>query len=87
MLRRNTLPIIIRDVKVRQLHSWQMTIAQAQQIQRKLASQVSQKNEVTNPRFVAGVDISAPNPTGLARAAAVVLCHPQLDVAEVQVAE
>ena len=65
---------------MQQLHGWQITIAQAQEIQQKLASQVSQKNEVTNARFIAGLDISAPNSTGLARAAAVVLSYPELEI-------
>jgi len=74
-------------MKIQQLHGWEITIAKAQQIQRRLASQVSQKNEVTNAHFVAGLDISAPNSTGLARAAAVVLSYPELEIAEVKIAE
>ena len=72
---------------MQQLHSWQISIAQAQQIQRKLASQVSQKSEVINLRFIAGVDISAPESTGAARAAAVVLSYPALKTVEVQIAK
>ena len=87
MLPQEDTTIIIRDMKARQLHSWQMSVAQAQEIQRKLASQVSQESELTNPRFIAGVDISAPDSTGIARAATVVLSYPQFEIVEVGIAE
>jgi len=74
-------------VEVRQLHGWQIGTAQAQQIQRKLASQVSRRGGIASPRFVAGVDISAPNSTGLAHAAAVVLNYPELEAVEVKIVE
>ncbi len=74
-------------MKAHQIHSWQISIAQAQQIQQELATQVSKKSEVINPRFIAGVDISAPNSVGIARAAAVVLSYPELEVIEVKTAE
>lgn len=74
-------------MKAHQLHSWQINIAQAQQIQQELATKVSKKSEVTKPHFIAGVDISAPNLTGNARAAAVILSYPELKVIEVKTAE
>lgn len=79
--------IIIRAVKVHQLHSWQISIAQAQQIQRELATQVANESEVVNPRFIAGADISAPDSKGIARAAAIVLSYPELNVIEIETAE
>jgi deoxyribonuclease V len=79
--------VIIKDVKIQQLHSWQMSIAQAKQIQQELASQVSPKSETIKPRFIAGVDISAPDSRGIARAAAVILNYPELEVIEVKTAE
>jgi len=79
--------VIIKDVKIRQLHSWQMSIAQAKQIQQELASQVSPKSETIKPHFIAGVDISAPDSRGIARAAAVILNYPKLEVIEVKTAE
>ena len=87
MLPLRYIAIIIRVVKVHQLHSWQISIAQAQQIQQKLASQVSKESEVVNPRFIAGADISAPDSKGIARAAAIVLSYPELNVIEVKTAE
>jgi len=79
--------IIIKDVKIQQLHAWQLSIAQAKQIQIELASQVSRKSENIKPRFVAGIDISAPDTRGIARAAAVILNYPELEVIEVKTAE
>src|SRR4030043_2283133 len=79
--------IIIKDVKIQQLHGWQISIAQAKQIQQELASQVSPKSEPIKPRFIAGVDISAPDSRGIARAAAVILNYPELEVIEVKTAE
>jgi deoxyribonuclease V len=74
-------------MQVQQLHSWQVTPAQAQAIQRRLATLVSKRNEVSSPKLIAGVDISSPNAQGLAIGAIVVLAYPQLTVVEVGVAE
>jgi deoxyribonuclease V len=79
--------VIIKDVKIQQLHSWRMSIAQAKQIQQELASRVSPKSEPIKPRFIAGVDISAPDSRGIAHAAAVILNYPELEVIEVKTAE
>lgn len=87
MLPTGYIVIIIRGVKVHQLHSWRISIVQAQQIQRELATKVAQKCEVLNLRLIAGADISAPDSTGIARAAAVVLSYPELNVIEVKTAE
>lgn len=74
-------------MQVQQLHSWQVTPAQAQAIQRRLATLVSKRNEVSSPKLIAGVDISPPNAQGVAIGAIVVLAYPQLTVVEVGVAE
>jgi deoxyribonuclease V len=87
MLPQTSSAAIIKGMKISQLHSWQISVAQAQQIQRELASRVSRKSTPINPRLIAGVDISAPNSEGLARAAAVVLNYPELKVVEVEIVE
>lgn len=79
--------IIINDVKIQNLHEWQISVVEAKQIQLELASQVSRQSEPIKPRFVAGVDISAPDSRGIARAAAVILSYPELKVVEVKTAE
>ena len=67
------------------LHSWQVSPAQALDIQRRLAAQVSRSSEVTTPRFIAGVDISAQKAQGVATGAVVVLNYPELRVVETKV--
>ncbi len=53
----------------------------------KMASLVSRTNELTGPRFIAGVDISVDRARGMGRGAVVVLSYPELEVAEVQTVE
>jgi len=74
-------------MKGRPLHSWQVTAAEAKEIQRRLALQVSKRNEVDAPRLVAGVDISAPDRGGVAKGAVVVLRLPDLTPIESSVVE
>jgi len=74
-------------MKVETLHSWQVSPAQALDIQRKLAAQVSKSSEVTAPRFIAGVDISAGKAQGMATAAVVILNYPELRLVEMKVAQ
>jgi len=72
---------------VERLHSWQVSPAQALDIQRRLAAQVSRSSQVTTPRFIAGMDISAANAQGIATGAVVVLEYPELRLAETKVAQ
>ena len=74
-------------MKVERLHSWQVSTAQALEIQQGLAGQVSRSNEVSTPNFIAGVDISAEKAQGMARGAVVVLSYPELRPVETQVVE
>jgi deoxyribonuclease V len=79
------LTAIIGIVKVESLHSWQVSIPQALDLQRRLASQVSRSGEVTTPRFIAGVDISVSKAQGTATGAVVVLDYPELKLVETQI--
>lgn len=74
-------------MKVRDLHRWQVTTAQAEAIQRRLVTLVSTKSEIDQPQLIAGVDISAPNAREIATGAVVVLSYPQLRMVEVEVVE
>jgi len=74
-------------VKVERLHSWQVSPAQALDLQLRLASQVSRSNEVATPRFIAGVDISAGKAQRMATGAVVVLEYPELRLVETEVAQ
>jgi len=72
-------------VRVKKLHSWQVSISEALDIQRKLAAQVSITNEVNMPRFIAGVDISVKRELGVATGAVVVLKYPELRLVETKI--
>ncbi len=72
-------------MKVERLHSWQVSPTQALGLQQRLAEQVSKNSEVTAPRFIAGVDISAGKAPGMATAAVVVLNYPELRLVEMKV--
>jgi len=74
-----------RTMKVKSLHGWQVSAAQAFDIQLKLASEVSRTSQLASPRFIAGVDISVDRVRGVARGAVVVLSYPELKVVETQV--
>lgn len=76
-----------RVVKIDSLHSWRVTTAQALEIQLKLAALVSRTNELTSPRYIAGLDISVDRARGMGRGAVVVLRYPSLKVAEVKTVE
>ena len=72
-------------MKVKDLHSWEVSPAGAVDIQLRLASQVSRSNEVATPQFIAGVDISVDRARGVATGAMVVLTYPELRLAEAKV--
>jgi deoxyribonuclease V len=76
---------IIRSVKIEKLHTWQVTIPQAVDLQRRLASRVSRSGKLARPRFIAGVDISVSRALGTATAAVVVLRYPDLKVVETKI--
>ncbi len=79
--------VIIGSMKVESLHSWQVSTAQALEIQQRLAAQVSKKSEIATPRFIAGVDISAGKAGGMATAAVVVLNYPELRMIETEIVQ
>jgi len=74
-------------MQAKNLHAWQVTPAQAEDIQRRLANLVCKRNEIASPKFIAGVDISPPTAQGIATGAVVVLDYPQLTVVETKVAK
>ena len=43
-------------MRVRALHEWEVSVAQAREMQFSLAKQVSTENIVVNPRLIAGID-------------------------------
>lgn len=73
--------------KVYELHSWRLTVAEAEKLQLELASRVCRDNKPSSPRFIAGADISAPDPSGTARAAVVVFTYPEFKIVEIEEAQ
>ncbi|MCD6358392.1 MAG: deoxyribonuclease V [Dehalococcoidia bacterium] len=73
-------------MKVRHLHDWQVTVAQAKEVQRHLASQVSDVDGIAPVHLVAGVDVSSPRFGGESTGAVVVLSYPDMDLVEVEIA-
>jgi deoxyribonuclease V len=71
-------------MRAQALHGWEVSVAEAREIQLRLAKMVVTEDTVANPRLVAGIDISAPNAQGVARGAAVVLRYPELAIVEVK---
>jgi deoxyribonuclease V len=74
-------------MRVFNLHGWEVSTAEARELQLKLASEVSRTDVVSSPRFIAGVDISVDRVRGVARGAVVVLNYPELKVVETRVVE
>ena len=66
------------------LHSWDLTPAQAIALQKDLAGDVVTSGEVHSVRLVGGADISVPRDSRTARAALVVLSYPELEIVEVE---
>ena len=77
-------------MKLQNLHSWDLTTAEARELQLDLATKVSAINTVPDKvEYLAGLDISPPDEDdedGVVTGAAVVLEYPSLEVAEVRVA-
>lgn len=67
------------------LHSWQVSVAQAMDIQRKLADRVSTIGEGVSPSLVAGVDMGINKAQKTGTAAVVVLSYPDLSLVELSV--
>ena len=70
------------------LHSWDVTPAEAREIQKRLAPQVSALGRPLpgDVRYVVGLDMSAPDRDGVVTGAAVALSFPDLEPVDVSVA-
>ncbi len=69
------------------VHRWDLTTAEARDLQLELAPRVVEEDGVPDPpRLVAGVDISKPDMNGETLGAVVVLRYPGMEVAEVRTA-
>ncbi len=75
-----------RVVELRELHSWQLSTAEAVKIQHQLAARVLREGEMVEPHYIAGVDVSVSRARKAATGAVVVLEYPGLRPVEVRVA-
>jgi len=72
-------------MKVERLHGWQLSVTEALDMQRGLASRVSRSGNVINPRFIAGVDIAVGKAGEMATGAVVILSYPEMELVEAKV--
>ena len=72
-------------VRLNQLHDWHLTISESRELQNRLAPEVSRVGGVTEPLYIAGVDVSIRKSSGIGTAAAVILEYPELSVVETKV--
>jgi deoxyribonuclease V len=73
---------VFKMTTVQTLHRWDLTAAQAIQLQGDLARQINLKPLGPKPRFVAGLDCSLDKQKGKIYAAAVVFSFPELELIE-----
>jgi deoxyribonuclease V len=71
-------------LKIRSLHSWDLTPKEAVEIQKQLSGRIRGKNRLEKVRFVAGADIAVSRNPPLAYAGVVVLSFPDLKIVETQ---
>lgn len=69
-------------MEIARRHGWQVTIAQAKEIQLALAAEVLRTGDIQSPRLIAGVDISVNRWAKTGTAAVVVLRYPEMDIVE-----
>lgn len=74
-------------MNIKRLHEWGLSIAQARDLQLRLAERVSLEPINFTSGFIAGVDISTRKTGELATGAAVVLSYPELRVVETEVVQ
>ena len=74
-------------MKIKRLHDWNVTTAEARDIQGRLAERITTTPLTKSPKLIAGIDISVSRWHKAGRAAVVVLDYPSLEPLEIQVAE
>ena len=67
-------------------HPWQLSPAEAIQLQKQLAIQVIRSDQFTQVNHVAGVDVGFENNNQITRAAVAVLSYPELELVEYAIA-
>lgn len=69
-------------MEVRDIHRWDVSVAEAKRIQRGLAGSVVRRGRLDAVELIAGVDISGADSEGISRGAIVVLRCPSMEVVE-----
>jgi deoxyribonuclease V len=69
-------------VEVYDIHRWDVSVAEAVEIQRGLAGRVVRSGRLDAVELIAGVDISGANSDGMSRGAIVLLQYPSMEVVE-----
>ncbi len=73
---------IISDVEVHDIHRWDVSVADAKQIQLGFADRVVRRGSLDAVELIAGVDVSGANSDGMSHGAIVVLRYPSMEVVE-----
>ena len=73
---------IISDMEVRDIHRWDVSVAEAKRIQQGLSGKVVRNGRLDAVELIAGVDISGADRDGMSRGAIVVLRYPAMEVVE-----
>jgi deoxyribonuclease V len=68
-------------MKASDLHDWQLNPYEARKLQQELATRIIRSGKLERVRFIAGVDVSIDQASNVARAAAVILSYPGLELA------
>ena len=75
-------------MRLAELHSWDLSVRDAFEVQQRLAQEVSLRDDLpAQPSLIAGLDLSPPDSSGVAKGAAVVVAYPSLEIREIAVAE
>lgn len=69
-------------MEVYDIHRWDVSVAEAAEIQRGLAGRVVRSGRLDAVELIAGVDISGANSDGMSRGAIVLLQYPSMEVVE-----
>ena len=71
-------------MELRRLHDWDLSYVEARALQRDLSGLVSRRNDIAEPRLIAGIDARYRGSKGVATGAVVVLSYPDLKLLEVK---
>ncbi len=78
---------IISFMKIPVLHGWDLTTAEARELQARLALRVIRSKTGIRPQTIGGIDVSVSRFSRLGRAAVVVLSYPSMELVDMATAE